>query len=340
MPFLEEIKKYRSIATIGLEKNVGKTETMNYILKRLKDEGISVGITSIGIDGESLDQVTETAKPEVTVYEGMYFATSEKHFKEKNFLSEIYDVSSATTALGKVVIGKVLEEGKILLSGPSNGSWIKELIEKFYKMGVSLTVVDGALSRLSVGSPIITEGIILSTGAALSLTVDEIIKKTGHIIRILNLPKVEEKKKDILVNFESGIYKGDLNGKNYKRLPIDSLLSFHKLEENIFKDGCSLFITGALTEKFLNNLNKQNLKEKIELIVTDFTKIFASEESVKRFLKKGNEIKVLYKTNLIAITINPVSPTGVVLNSKEIIEGIKKFTDLPVVNLREEKDGR
>lgn len=40
MPFIKDIKNYKSIATIGLEKNVGKTETMNYILKRLKDEGV------------------------------------------------------------------------------------------------------------------------------------------------------------------------------------------------------------------------------------------------------------------------------------------------------------
>ena len=51
MHFIKDIKNYKSIATIGLEKNVGKTETMNYILKRLKDEGVVIAVTSIGIDG-------------------------------------------------------------------------------------------------------------------------------------------------------------------------------------------------------------------------------------------------------------------------------------------------
>ena len=67
MPFIKDIKNYKSIATIGLEKNVGKTETMNYILKRLKDEGVVIAVTSIGIDGETVDIVTETSKPEITI---------------------------------------------------------------------------------------------------------------------------------------------------------------------------------------------------------------------------------------------------------------------------------
>ena len=110
MPFIEDIKKYKSIATIGLEKNVGKTETMNYILKRLKDEGIVTAVTSIGIDGETVDIVTETSKPEITIYEGMIFVTSEKHYIKKRFQAEILDVSEKSTALGRLVTARALGE--------------------------------------------------------------------------------------------------------------------------------------------------------------------------------------------------------------------------------------
>ncbi len=56
MPFVDEILKYRSVSIVGLEKNTGKTECLNYIINRLPTDYFSVAVTSIGLDGESPDQ--------------------------------------------------------------------------------------------------------------------------------------------------------------------------------------------------------------------------------------------------------------------------------------------
>ncbi|MBR4980513.1 MAG: hypothetical protein IKY05_03315, partial [Bacteroidales bacterium] len=65
MSFISEIQKFKSLSIVGLEKNTGKTVCLNYILERLPSTGYSVAVTSIGIDGESKDQVTGTQKPEI-----------------------------------------------------------------------------------------------------------------------------------------------------------------------------------------------------------------------------------------------------------------------------------
>lgn len=336
MPFIKDIKNYKSIATIGLEKNVGKTETMNYILKRLKDEGVTTAVTSIGIDGETVDIVTDTSKPEITIYEGMIFVTSEKHYIKKRFQAEILDVSEKSTALGRLVTARALGEGKVLLSGPSNGTWVKDIIEEVLEKGVDSVLVDGALSRLSVGSPIITEGIVLSTGAAVSINSKEIIKKTKHVINLLKLDSLERKRKEKIIDLEDGIYKILWEKDIINKLPIKSILNFSQLEENIFQEDCSLYITGVLTERFIESLTKQSFLENIEIVVKDFTKVFVSGEILSRFIRKGGKLKVLLKTKLVAITVNPVAPTGHILDSKELIKAIEEFTEVPVVNLREE----
>ncbi|WP_418963985.1 hypothetical protein [Cetobacterium sp.] len=336
MPFIKDIKKYKSIATIGLEKNVGKTETMNYILKRLKNEGVVTAVTSIGIDGETVDLVTETAKPEVTIYEGMIFITSEKHYIKKRFQAEILDVSEKSTALGRLVTARALGEGKVLLSGPSNGTWVKSVIDEVLNRGVDSVLVDGALSRLSVGSPIITEGIVLSTGAAVSINPKEIVKKTKHIIDLLKLESVEERRKDRVMDLEDGIYKILWEKDIINKLPIKSILNFSQLEENIFLERCTLYITGVLTERFVESLTKQSFIENVEIVVKDFTKIFVSGDILNRFIRKGGKLKVLLKTKLVAITVNPVAPTGHILDSKELIKAIEEYAEVPVINLREE----
>nr|WP_307775601.1 hypothetical protein [uncultured Cetobacterium sp.] len=336
MPFIKDIKKYRSISTIGLEKNVGKTVTMNYIIKRLVSEGVKVGITSVGVDGETMDVVTTTAKPEVTIYEGMMFATSENHYKMKRFQGDILSVSEKATALGRVVIGKVLREGKILLSGPSNSKWVKETIEELLEKGMDTVIIDGALSRMSIGSPIVTDGIILSTGGAVSINLNEVIKKTKHVIKLIDLDEISSSKREVIEKLDDGIYKIVWEREEVEKLPIKSILSFSQLEQNVFQEECSLYITGAVTERFLDNISKQNFIKNVEVIVTDFTKIFSSTEVLNRFLKKGGRIKVLLKTNLIGVTVNPTSPAGYILNSEELIKKIKEFTNVPVVNLKED----
>lgn len=336
MPFIKELLKYKSISMIGLEKNVGKTESMNYILKELVKIGIKVGVTSIGIDGESIDGVTNTVKPEIKIYKNMIFATSEKFYREKKVQCEVLDVGIKSSSLGRVVVGKARGEGKIILAGPSNGLWIKEIIGNILEKGMEIVIVDGALSRMSIGSPIITEAVVLSTGAAVSLNINEIVKKTKHIINLINIKSIDKEKKEKLKILENGIYKIVWEENIIEKLPISSLLQFKNLSENIFKERLSLFVTGALTESFLKNMSRQEFVNRLEIIVTDFTKIFSSAEVLNIYLKKGGEIKVLYKTELIGVTVNPVAPSGNIGDSRELIKRLKEYTDVPVVNLREE----
>ena len=52
MPFVHELLNYRSVAVVGMEKNCGKTECLNYIIRRMPLDGRRVCVTSIGLDGE------------------------------------------------------------------------------------------------------------------------------------------------------------------------------------------------------------------------------------------------------------------------------------------------
>ena len=80
---IDEILNFKSVSVVGLAKNTGKTETLNFILQRLSDSGKTVAVTSIGLDGEQIDQVFGTQKPEITVYKGMIFNTVEKFFTRR-----------------------------------------------------------------------------------------------------------------------------------------------------------------------------------------------------------------------------------------------------------------
>ena len=152
MGFVTNISDFGSLAIVGLEKNTGKTECLNYILGQLGGQAERFALTSVGIDGESRDQVCQTAKPEIEIPEGMIFVTSEKHYREKRLAAEVLDVSLERTALGRLITARARMSGKLLLSGPSDTAGLKALIDRLKARGVGTTIVDGALSRLSLAS--------------------------------------------------------------------------------------------------------------------------------------------------------------------------------------------
>ena len=82
MGFVTNISDFGSLAIVGLEKNTGKTECLNYILGQLGGQAERFALTSVGIDGESGIRCARRRSRDRDS-EGMIFVTSEKHYREK-----------------------------------------------------------------------------------------------------------------------------------------------------------------------------------------------------------------------------------------------------------------
>jgi predicted GTPase len=330
---LENILKYRSVSVVGIAKNTGKTETLNYILSKLQEVGKRVAVTSIGLDGEQIDQVFGTQKPEITIYEGMIFATVEKFFKQKTFDAKILQISNLDTVLGKIVIAQAQTRGKVILSGATNTETLKKLIAQFSDFGAEITMIDGATSRLSLASPAVTEAMILATGAAYSPDIEQLTRKTKFVCSMISLETVEENIKNILLKINSGLWCID-NKMQVIDLQTKSSLLLKKPNENI--ENCkTIFCSGAISDKLLNFLMLHRNVKNFTLIAKDFTKLFFSLQIYNIFTKKGGKILVLHRTNLIAVTVNPTSPQGIILNSQKLQTALKEQISTPVFNVRE-----
>ncbi|MDR2057498.1 MAG: hypothetical protein LBP83_04315 [Dysgonamonadaceae bacterium] len=334
MSFINEIVDYRSVSIVGMAKNTGKTECLNYILNHIKNEGKLFAVTSIGVDGERIDRVTQSAKPEIEISEGMFFVTSEKHYREKQLTAEIIDVSENYTALGRLVTAKAVTAGKILLSGPSDTRSLKELIVKMKQRGVHTTLVDGAISRFSLGSPGVTEALILTTGAALSKSIPELVRKTKYVYDLIQSEVTDQKLSDRLSGIEKGIWAIDKEGEIHD-LQISSVLSEEFGKEDIFRYGNIIFVAGIVSDNFLRFLRIQKHNPNITLIVKDFTRIFASSESYYAFLKNGGKLKVALKNKFIGVCINPQSPDGYQLDSVRLSEALQESLKIPVYDIKQ-----
>lgn len=331
MPFIPEILHHRSLSIVGLEKNTGKTVCLNYILNRLNQIGTHVGVTSIGVDGEQIDSVFATAKPEITLFKGTHFITSEKHYLIRQAVSNLVAVDNQRTSLGPLVTAEVLIQGKVLLSGAATTAVLKKQIQSFDALGVDLSIVDGALSRLSLASPTVTEAMILATGAAVSANVKQLIAKTRHLYQFIMLDEVENPLRTTLSDIESGLWAID-NEQQIHDLGITSVFLIDRSEKDILRFGKTLFASGAISDRLLKILSAKG--KDITLIARDFTKIFVTPEVYTEYTCKGNRLKVLQRSKLIAITLNPTSPQGFLLDSKSTCDALSDALQTPVYDVK------
>lgn len=329
---LKSILSCRSLSIVGMAKNTGKTVCLNYVLDQLRTTDKVIAVTSIGVDGEKTDQVTKTEKPEVVLAKNTYFVTSEYYYRQRQLLSEICELSEETTSLGRLVTARVLQEGKVILAGPASTGRIRALIAQMQAMGVDLTIVDGALSRKSPASPSVTDGLILTTGMAMAPDLDTVVAKTKFVYQLTQLPEYETDESERMMQCDSGIYavgEGTLH-----RLPVASPLLFAQYKDKLFSHGNTLFISGIVTDNMLEFFRGQANVKDIVLVVKDFTKIFVTPFVLHGFLQKGGRLMVLKRPNLLAMCINPTSPSGFKVTSEQLQEALGAVVDVPVYDVK------
>ncbi|MSU00608.1 hypothetical protein [Tissierella pigra] len=330
--------KYKTISIVGMAKNSGKTVTLNHLIGEAGEQGVTIGITSIGRDGESLDIVTETEKPRIYVEAGTLIATSTGMIGLGDATIEILTVTEYRTPLGEIVIGRVKDEGYVEVAGPQLLSEIKNVSDIMLNLGAKFVIIDGALDRLSQAAPAISEATILATGAVLSRDINKVIEETIHTVNTLSLPVVEDMKvrniiRKLMDNNEIAVI--DEN-KKVTNIPLKTALNGGHIIGDYLRDNSRyLVIPGSLVKKTIEDLRRTTRRYKnIDIVIRDGTKIFINPKDWLVFLHAGVRVKVLDPVNLICITLNPYAPAGYYFEPREFLSKMKSYiTKIPVMDL-------
>ena len=196
-------------------------------------------------------------------------------------------------------------------------------------------VIDGALSRMSSASPAVSQSMILATGAAYSANVATLVQKTAFVVDLINLPLTDGEDIRRLLPLEKGVWWTDGEGQ------LHELNGLTSLAKEIRFDGMEqcrqLYVAGALVDGFLEKVRKNKNLRQTEIVVRDFTKIFVTPLQFRTFLKSGGSIHVLQKSQLLAITVNPTSPSGYVLDSDMLCGKLTEVTGIPAYDLLKDR---
>ena len=297
---------YHTISIIGMAKNAGKTTTLNHLIDYFNHQNIQLALTSIGRDGERVDVVTKTSKPEIFVYADTYIVTAEKLLSLCDISKEIVRVTDMNTPMGRIVVVRALSDGFVQLGGPSMTTQISDLLQH---LPVDKVIVDGAISRKTLANPDVTEATILCTGASLDRRLSTVIEETRHAVEILSLPKLEDK--CILAELEN------------------TREEIHAMEKGY------IYFPGAVSEGKIRDLILSNAKLKNILIVAqDPSKIFIKPATYEKLRIKGGTLRVLHPIHLVGLTVNPTSPYDIGFDSQLFLEQMREAVSVPVYDVK------
>lgn len=335
MRLIETIKQnnYETISIIGLAKNAGKTVTLNYLIEEAANSNLIIGITSTGRDGESIDLVTQTQKPSVFVTEGMYVATAKKTLMLSDAKTEILETTGISTPMGEVIIVKVRQGGNIQIAGPVNVTDMKHVSRRLKYYGAQVVFIDGAIDRKAVSSPVITDACIMATGAVLSRDMKKVMEKTAYAVECYTLKKADDdvsfvlqgRNKTCIIQSNGNVVVPDIK---------TSITGGKKISELIDEKTTHVFVKGAVTSALLKDICENKFLRDIKVIIEDGTKIFADINVWNELRRKGLKVETLNAINVIAVTLNPVSPAGYFFDSALLKASMEKcLSGLKIVDV-------
>jgi len=341
------------IGAAGTAKNTGKTTTTSAILDELYKQNVSIGLTSIGYDGEEVDNITGLPKPRLLLKKGSIVATAAKCLSAGRASFEILESTDIVTPLGKIMIVKIVEDGLVVTAGPNKSSELRFVLYLLTKKwDANFIIVDGALNRIA---PMVeTDGIILATGAARNTNIGELVRETQAYYELFNIPEVGLEERKLL--HEQTMICLICQDKSIINLEYGSLLdkkSVSRIKQHMGKID-AVYIPALLSENMFSELNRdiKDLWRGKTLVVKDPVKIAAggSPENIKTEIKTlldfGGRINVLNKLPILAISVNPFYPlyrfeknnyeAGFV-DGEELLASMKQAVPIPVVDVK--KDG-
>ncbi|MEG0923907.1 MAG: hypothetical protein RSC31_02840 [Anaerovoracaceae bacterium] len=328
--------KYKTLSIVGMAKNAGKTTALNFLIEEAMDEGVRLGITSTGRDGETIDLVTGTDKPRVYLYEDTIVSVPTQLYELAEAGLEILKMSKYSTAIGELLLCRVADSGYVQIAGPVATADTKKMCDEMFHMGCELILIDGAIDRKSIASPETSDAIILATGAVLSRSLKKVIEETTHIVGLYSLPELEEGKARTLIEEHCREEKIMLikNG-HLEKLNLKTGLGASKFIDDAMDDETEyVYIPGAFTNSVIADIHPTKLK-KVRFVLKDPTKIFIDAMTWGQMRKRGFSVSVLKNIEVAAITVNPFAPSGYSFEHGVLLEAMQKaLPDVPVIDVR------
>ena len=312
---------WRRVAIVGVAKNSGKTTTLGAVLAASRGAE-TIGLVSIGVDGEESDLVIGTPKPAIVVEAGDWVATAAGAASSASI--EYVEGLGWSTPLGESIVGRVRESGKVMLAGMRHLNDVRHACDRLVHHGAQRVIIDGAYGRISAADA--ADALIVSTGAVLAPEIEAIVTQTVALTERVCLPAARDASSRALIEAAIardrallGVIGEDDRLERIVELVAPSALLGLSRSRDRWEGVRAIAIPGAVTDRVIEELMALGRqKTSHTLIVPSGAHLHASPLHMTRLMRRGWQIVARRSPVLVAISVNPTSPQGDIVDSKAL----------------------
>lgn len=326
---MDSLGPHKVISILGNAKNAGKTTTLNYLLSCVG----SYGVTSIGMDGEKLDTLTDLPKPKIRVKAGSLVSTVDQALRQVTFTYTVLHTFAFHTPLGSVLLIQVNQDCELLVAGPSKVSELKEVMRVMQQYPLDNIFIDGAFGRMAQGNPYLADGIVLAIGASFSHDEATLVSHTKNLIALLQLPQAEPficayaKQRSDIAWWDAS--------NTVTPLAFDSVIQDEaKLKDLDFSLVKGIYFPKAIAKSMMEFLS--TITHQIDIVMHNPTHVVLDKKGLALMQKLPHRFFAVHPVNLLAITINPVSPGKHFYDKDTLLKAIQTGSPVKVYNVCEE----
>ncbi len=302
-----------TVAVMGMSKNTGKTVALNHLLAQAASAGVTVGVTSIGRDGEDRDQVFSFPKPAIVVWPGNLVATARATLARAKVHFKQLSATGIASPMGEIVIVLVQELGDMEIAGASLGVEQRKVIHQLQQCGAALVLLDGALGRSQHASPAIADSVVLATGAAIGGGIGDVLRKTQERLAILGIAPVDAATHELCQPLfdQGGVAIWNKQGDIVFQADIASLNAGAVLLQYIDHAPATIALSGAVGRSLWTALCTLAARHPgLTVVVADGTRLFIDQSDLLALQKLGARLLAMQRIDISGITLNPYSPMG------------------------------
>ncbi|HEY9722182.1 MAG TPA: hypothetical protein V6D47_09215 [Oscillatoriaceae cyanobacterium] len=320
---------YRSLAIAGMAKNAGKTTALNYLIARFAAAGDKLGLSSIGRDGEAIDQITNRPKPRIHPPVGTLVATSHESALYSQATLRRIATTSYRTALGPVGIYEVLGPGYVEVAGPVKVNEAAALVRQLVALGCTRVLLDGAADRRAFVSAGV-EAFVLSSGLAVAPDPAAAAAETAAVLARLQLPAPPGAWRAQLDDLDSP---GALGPSGWHAWVHESFLSgLDAFASWLPPDAEAIYVPGAFGDGLAEALLTQ--EKPLGVVLPAGTHLLVARPLLERLVRRGYRFYALRPLRAVAVTVNPTSPDGARVAPDVLLEAFARvFPDLPIIDV-------
>ena len=297
----------KTYSFIGSDKNAGKTTAFNYVYRDLcKKGGSSICLSSIGINGEEVDNFEGVKKPQIEILPGLFFITKASRLTGHTGKYRTLQTFTSPLFNEDYILGKAQLKMDLILEGPNSGDEIRIVKRSISPLlgNDGLLLIDGSIDRQFLAKPEISDGFYFSL--LFTKRVEQRQKTLDFLEMLALVPCTKEIRTKIT---------GNLNERTKSLLIADSGKIIHQGQSIVSRDKelrskCAtmkqcdeivffLYLKGALTNSLYNFLAPFRGLQVILDNFSLFQNISTSEKKKINFLPKislynPREIKTIF----------------------------------------------